>query len=159
MLTNESLQAPVGQKIIMAFKDGDPIAYQATRTGRIFKLGYLNNKSFNGFIDAVQAFVAFALPVIGTFFSFGMVVENWYFYKDGKMQVFNESKIVSGVGLAAVALATGFGGLAGYLIGTAAVAVPLFITSFRHGMAEEEGRKLMLADIEKEFDKLKEELG
>lgn len=151
-LVNESLHAPVGQKILMAFKSGEPIAYQVTPMGKVYPLGYAAEVSEYTFKD----FGYLACFGSGTFLAGAMIFMDQSYYEDGRMKVFSATKIVSAVCLAGVGLATYITkGWLGYIGGTAAASIPIMISCLIHNSKENAGRKLMLQDAAKKFEELK----
>lgn len=54
ILIDESLHAPVGKKILMAFKSGEPVAYQVTPNGEIYTLGYISERETFTFQDFIM---------------------------------------------------------------------------------------------------------
>lgn len=155
ILLNESLHAPVGKKILMAFKEGEPIAYQVTPVGQVYPLGYVTEKSSTG----SQEFWGLTMPLAGTFFSLALLALPLTYYEDGEMKNYNGGKIVAAAGLAFTALATYIGrGWLGYIIGTALSGIATLATSVHANSKENAGRKLMLNEIKSEFDKLKVQL-
>src|SRR5690606_29238547 len=77
-LVNESLHAPVGQKILMAFKSGEPIAYQVTPMGKVYPLGYAAEVSEYTFKD----FGYLACFGSGTFLAGAMIFMDQSYYED-----------------------------------------------------------------------------
>lgn len=155
ILINESLHAPIGKKILMAFKKGEPVAYQVTPIGEIYPLGYIRDRD----TFTAQEFMLMALPVVGTMSSLGLASVSDTYYENGEMKVYNGSRITAAVGMVAIALSIYITkGWLAYVVGTALCAVPNTISRIYHGSKENTGRKLMLEDIRKEFDKLKSDL-
>lgn len=151
-LVNESLHAPVGQKILMAFKSGEPIAYQVTPMGKVYPLGYAAGVSE----FTLKDFGYLACFGSGTLFSGAMIFMDQSYYEDGKMKVFSATKIVSAVCLAGVGLATYITkGWLGYIGGTAVASIPIMISCLIYNSKENAGRKLMLQDAAKKFEELK----
>ncbi|SEM38824.1 hypothetical protein SAMN04487857_101505 [Pseudomonas sp. ok272] len=155
ILINESLHAPVGQKILMAFKEGQPVAYQVTPVGAIYPLGYVTRKS----TLSAQDVMFMAIPIGGTIAGVGMACTSDSYYEDGEMKPYNASRLTGGLGLAAISLGIYVtGSWVAYIVGTALSAIPNTISCVYSNMKENAGRKLMLGDIKTEFDKLKTEL-
>lgn len=155
ILIDESLHAPVGKKILMAFKSGEPVAYQVTPNGEIYTLGYISERETFTFQD----FIMFALPGVGTFFSLVSLAVTQTYYEHGEFKTYNGNKIVVAAGLAVTALSVYIAkGWFGYVVGTALTAVGFSISAIIGNSKANEGRKLMLREIKNEFDKLKAEL-
>ncbi|UVL90961.1 hypothetical protein [Pseudomonas sichuanensis] len=151
-LINESLHAPIGQKILMAFKGGEPIAYQVTPMGKVYPLGYTTNVSE----FTLKDFGYLACFGSGTFFSGAMIFMDESYYRNGEMKPYSATKVVSALCLAGVGLATYVTkGWLGYIGGTAVASFPIMISCMIHNSKENAGRKEMLQDVAKKFEGLK----
>jgi len=157
ILLNESFKVPVGQKILLCFLKGDPVAYQATKGGRIMTLGYLNEKGNQGFADGARAFGMLVVPGLGTLMTLGVLGSTLTYYKDGQITAFNTIKGIAAASLAAVALATFAAGFWGYLLGNAVAAIPNLIAMHKHGELEDAGRREIFSIAERQFASRQEE--
>lgn len=154
-VVNESLEAPVGQKILMAFKDDKPCGYQVTPTGIVRSLGYTSEKgSLSG-----QDFWFCIMPGGGTLISLVMLFNDEKYYQDGEMKVYSPVKIsglVSLIGVTSACLL--MNPWFGYFAGTAAFGVlNAIVYGFHHGK-ENAGRKRMFEDIREKFGEKASEL-
>ncbi|MBO0493395.1 MULTISPECIES: hypothetical protein [Pseudomonas] len=155
ILIDESLHAPVGKKILMAFKSGEPVAYQVTPNGEVYALGYITEKETFTFQD----FTMFTLPGVGTFFSLVSLAVTQTYYEHGEFKTYNGNKIVVAAGIAVTALGVYIAkGWFGYIVGTALTGIGFSISAIIGNSKANAGRKLMLGEIKNEFDKLKADL-
>lgn len=150
-VVNESLEAPVGQRILMAFKDNKPCGYQVTPTGVVRSLGYTSEKgSLSG-----QDFWICIMPGGGTLLSLVMLFNDEKYYENGEMKVYNPMKLAGLVSLVGVASACALmNPWFGYFAGTAAFGVLNAIMHSFHYNKENAGRKRMFEDIRDKFGEM-----
>lgn len=147
-VVNESVEAPVGQKILMAFKDGKPCGYQVTPRSPVYSLGYTSEKgSLSG-----QDFWFCIMPGAGTLISLYMLFNSETFYQDREMKVYNPAKISGLVSLLGVLFTCLLmNPWIGYFVGTAAFGVLNAIVFSLHYGKENSGRRSMFEDINENF--------
>ncbi|WP_143486063.1 hypothetical protein [Pseudomonas sp. PA15(2017)] len=154
-LVNESLDAPVGKKILMAFKDDKPCGYQVTPRSPVCSLGYTSQKgSLSG-----QDFWFCIMPGAGTLIGLFMLYNDETYYQDGEMKVYNPAKVsglISLLGVACTCLL--MNPWIGYFLGTAAFGVLNAIVFSLHYGKENSGRRSMLEDINENFGEKVSEL-
>lgn len=155
-VVNESLDAPVGQKILMAFKDNKPCGYQVTPTSPVYSLGYTSEKgSLSG-----QDFWICIMPGGGTLLSLVMLYNSETYYQDGEIKAYRPARIAGLVSLIGVTSACLLmNPWFGYFAGTAAFGVLNAIVLASHHGKENAGRKRMFEDIRDKFGEKASELG
>lgn len=100
VLINESIDAPVGQAIYIAFVKGEPIAYRLDRHDEVHSLGYASQRStLTG-----QEFLLLLAPVSGTLFGISSTFMPDKYYENGEMKEHHAGQVVAGLGLAGTAL-------------------------------------------------------
>ncbi|EKT4523426.1 hypothetical protein QEM13_002692 [Pseudomonas putida] len=151
VLINESIDAPVGHAIFIAFLKGEPIAYRLSGDDQIHSLGYTSQKSsMTG-----KEFMLLLAPVAGTLFGFAFASTPDKYYENGQMREHHAGQAVAGVGLAVTALSIWLmRSWIPYFVGTAVSGVATAITAIVHYSRENQGRKQLLSDLKKEFDTL-----
>lgn len=149
VLINESIDAPVGQAIFIAFMKGEPVAYRLDRDDQVHSLGYASQRSsLSG-----QEFLLLAAPVAGTLFGCAYAFIPDKYYENGEMKEHHAGQVVAGVGLAVTALSIwAMRSWVPYFIGTAIFGVATAITAMAHSSRENQGRTRLLEDIKREFD-------
>lgn len=149
VLINESIDAPIGHAISIAFVKGEPIAYQVNRNGEIHALGYARQQStLTG-----QEFMLLIAPVAGTLFGISSTFVPDKYYENGEMKEHHAGQFVAGLGLAATALSMWvMKSWIPYFFGTAVAGVATAISAMIHYARENQGRKRLLNDVKREFD-------
>lgn len=154
VLINESIDAPVGQAIYIAFVKGEPIAYRLDRHERVHSLGYASQRSaLTG-----QELLLLA-PVSGTLFACSFAFMPDKYYDNGEMKEHHAGQVVAGVGLVATALSIWtMRSWVPYFIGTAITGAAMVITTVIHNLRENRGRNRLLEDVKREFDAMQANL-
>ena len=150
-VVNETIEAPVGQKILMAFLGDKPCGYQVTPTGVVRSLGYTSGNSSL----SAQDFWICIMPGGGTLLSLVMLYNSETYYQDGEMKAYRPARVAGLVSLLGVASACLLmNPWFGYFAGTAAFGVLNAVMHGFHHSKENAGRKRMFEDIRDKFGEM-----
>lgn len=147
-ILNESLYAPVGSKILMAFKDGKPIAYKTSPGGAVYALGYTNEKYG---LSSSEFFLM--VPFVGSIIAGMLLFASETYYKNGEIVPDYTANVVAALGLGGTALAVFLTEevVAGFFIGTPLSGIALCIAMAIFNGKANAGRKSMLEDVKNKF--------